>query len=93
MGAMTYVKNHFVGFPFHPIGLALGLTHPVSSAWFSVFLAWVVKAIILKYGGAKVYLSVRPFFLGLVLGTFVSAGIWLVIDALTGATGNIFTFA
>ena len=93
MAAMTYLKNHFVGFPFHPIGLALGLTHPVHSAWFSVFLAWMVKAAILKYGGAKLYLYMRPFFLGLVLGTFASAGVWLVVDALTGATGNVFTFS
>ena len=93
MAAMTYLKNHVIGFPIHPIGLALGLTHPVSSAWFSVFLAWMVKASLLKYGGAKLYLFMRPLFLGLVLGTFVSAGIWLVIDAITGATGNVFTFA
>jgi len=93
MAVATYLKNHLVGFPFHPIGLALGLTHPVSSAWFSVFLAWILKATILKYGGAKIYLLSRPFFLGLVLGTFVSAGVWLVVDALTGATGNVFTFA
>ncbi|HJP32445.1 MAG TPA: DUF6785 family protein [Candidatus Latescibacteria bacterium] len=93
MAAMTYLKNHIMGFPFHPIGLALGLTHPVSSAWFSVFLAWSVKAAILKYGGASLYLGMRPLFLGLVLGTFVSAGVWLVVDALTGVTGNVFTFA
>ena len=67
--------------------------HPVSSAWFSVFLAWSVKAAILKYGGASLYLGMRPLFLGLVLGTFVSAGVWLVVDALTGVTGNVFTFA
>ena len=93
MAAMTYLKNHIVGFPFHPIGLALGLTHPIHSAWFSVFLAWLVKAAVLRYGGAKLYLGVRPLFLGLVLGTFVSAGFWVVVDALTGASGNVLTFA
>ena len=33
----------------------------------------------------------RPFFLGLILGEATSAGFWLCVDALTGATGNHIT--
>jgi len=91
MGIMTYIKGRFVGFPIHPIGMTLGLTHPIRAVWFSVFVAWLFKAIILKYGGAKLYLRLRPFFLGMVLGAFGSAGLWLVIDAFTGMSGNRFT--
>ena len=91
MGLLTWVKGRFVGFPIHPIGMTLGLTHPIYHAWFSVFVAWLIKAFILKYGGARLYLLLRPFFLGIVLGGFASAGIWLVIDYFTGMTGNVFT--
>ena len=91
MGLLTWVKGRFVGFPIHPIGMTLGLTHPIYHAWFSVFVAWLIKAFILKYGGARLYLLLRPFFLGIVLGGFASAGIWLVIDHFTGMTGNVFT--
>ncbi len=91
MGLATYVKGRFVGFPIHPIGMALGLTHPIYYVWFSVFLAWLLKGLVLKYGGAKVYLCLRPFFLGLTLGAFGSAGVWLVVDYLTGMSGNVFT--
>jgi len=91
MGAMTYVKGRFIGFPIHPIGMTLGLTHPIYYVWFSVFIAWLLKALILKYGGARLYLFLRPFFLGMVLGTFGTAGIWLLIDAFTGMSGNKFT--
>jgi hypothetical protein len=90
MGVLTYVKARFVGFPIHPVGLALGLTYPISRIWFSVFLAWLLKALILKYGGAKAYRALRPFFLGLVLGSFGAAGMWLVIDAF-GGMSNWFT--
>jgi len=90
MGALTYLKGRIVGFPIHPIGLTLGLTHPVNQIWFSVFLAWTVKATVLKYGGIGWYRHLRQLFLGLTLGAFVSAGIWLVIDALTGMSGNAF---
>ncbi|MCC7265609.1 MAG: hypothetical protein IT369_24135 [Candidatus Latescibacteria bacterium] len=91
MGILTYVKGRYVGFPLHPIGMTLGLTHPIYHVWFSVALAWMVKALTLKYGGARVYLQLRPFFLGMTLGAFGSAGIWLVIDYLTGMSGNVFT--
>lgn len=91
MGVLLYVKTRFVGFPIHPIGMTLGLTHPIYHVWFSVFVAWVFKALILKYGGPAVYQRLRPFFLGMTLGVFSSAGIWLVIDWATGMTGNVFT--
>jgi hypothetical protein len=91
MAALTYVKARYVGFPIHPIGMTLGLTHPVNQVWFSVFLAWLFKAFILKYGGAALYTRLRPLFLGLVLGTFGSAGFWLIVSALTGMSGLVFT--
>ncbi|NKB68431.1 MAG: hypothetical protein GKR89_15315 [Candidatus Latescibacteria bacterium] len=88
MGALTYIKGRFIGFPIHPIGMTLGLAHPLQTVWFSVFLAWLVKMLILKYGGALLYKRLRPFFLGLVLGAFGTAGVWLVIDAIMGMSGN-----
>jgi hypothetical protein len=91
MGLLGYVKSRFVGFPLHPIGMTLGLTHPIYHVWFSVMVAWLIKALILKYGGAKVYLRLRPFFLGLTLGAFGSAGFWLLVDFCTGMSGNVFT--
>ncbi len=91
MALLTYVKARYVGFPIHPIGMTLGLTHPVNHVWFSVFLAWLFKYLILKYGGAGLYTRLRPLFLGLVLGAFGSAGFWLIISALTGVHGLVFT--
>jgi hypothetical protein len=91
MGALTLIKNRYIGFPIHPVGMALGLTAPVYRVWFSVFIAWLIKVFILKYGGAKLYRRLRPLFLGLTLGAFASAGVWLIIDFFTGMSGNAFT--
>jgi len=91
MLGMTILRNRFLWWPVHPIGLALGLAGPFAWVWFSVFLAWLAKFIIVKLGGAKAYRFMRPFFLGLILGGFVAAGMWLIIDFFTGMTGNMFT--
>lgn len=83
-GVMHY---RFLWWPFHPLGF------PISSAfgsmWFSVFLALIIKSVVLKYGGPTLYRRTIPFFLGLILGEIVPAGFWLIIDYFTGMRGNI----
>ena len=37
--------------------------------------------------------TVQPFFLGLTLGGFTTAGFWLIIDFFTGMHGNVFTLS
>ena len=56
--------------------------------WFSIFLAWLIKVIVLKYGGAAVFTRSRDFFLGLIVGRMFISGGWLVVDYLTGTVGN-----
>ena len=36
----------------------------------SVFFAWLRKTLILEYGGAQLYLRLRPFFPGIMLVYF-----------------------
>jgi len=86
-----FLRHRFLGWPFHPIGLAVGPTLPMYFVWFSVMLAWLFKWLILKYGGVLLYRRLRPFFLGLLLGDFGSAGLWLIIDGIGGWPGHVFT--
>ena len=58
-------------------------------AWSSMFIGWVFKLFILKYGGGGLYTSLRPFFLGLVLGNIVCAGFWMIINVLTDVRGGL----
>jgi hypothetical protein len=45
----------------------------------SVVLIWLVKALILRFGGTKLYREAQPFFIGMlvgyVLGVFISYGV------------------
>ena len=86
MAALMVARHRFHWWPIHPLGF------PISSAfsqmWFSVFLAWLLKILILKYGGLSVYNRLKPLFLGLILGALVVAGFWAVVDHFTGMTNN-----
>ncbi len=89
MGILMFLRQRFLWWPFHPIGFAIGPIWMMDQMWFTVFLAWLIKLSILKYGGLKLYRSLLPLFLGLIMGQFVCNGTWLIIDFITGHQGNM----
>ena len=48
---------------------------PRNTLWFPLFVAWLLKALLLKLGGLRMYRTGIPFFLGLTIGHFFMAGI------------------
>lgn len=74
--------------PVHPVGFIICSVYWTDALWFSIFLAWVTKLILVKVGGQGLYRKARRFFLGMILGQFTVAGVWAVIDTLTGSTDN-----
>ena len=86
MGLLMTAQRVFFWWPLHPLGF------PFSSVFgwisFNAFLAWLIKGLVLKYGGARLYLLVRPFFLGLILGQFAMYGLFWIVDSFTGMIGN-----
>jgi hypothetical protein len=58
----------------------------------SLFVAWLTKVVVLHYGGVRLYSGTKPFFLGMVLGQYLSGGLWVVIDGFTGKQANYLFF-
>ncbi len=85
---LMLVGGHFPRWPLHYIGFPIADIWMMNQIWFNVFLAWIVKINVLKYWGVRGYRTVMPFFLGLVLGQICGAGIWMLVDAIAGTTGN-----
>lgn len=88
MGLLMLARHHLLWWPLHPIGYVVGGTWILNSVWFSIFLAWLIKVLVLKYMGPGGYRATRWFFLGMIIGQFVVGGIWLVVDGISGMTGN-----
>ena len=90
-GAMlmfTWLRQRFLWWPLHPIGFPIMSSWLVDWMWFSIFFAWLIKIIVLKYGGAELYAKSRNFFLGMIAGRMFISGGWLVVDYLTGTVSN-----
>jgi len=76
----------WAGWPLHPIGLVLMNSGPMQTLWFSIFIGWGLKRLLLRYGGAGAFRRARPFFIGLIMGEVLAAGIWMIIGLLTHGT-------
>lgn len=86
--AATYLlmlaRSRLLWFPFHPVGLLMSLTYPMHRLWFSLFIGWMCKSLITRFGGSEMYRRLAPLFLGLVLGDVAMMIFWLVVDGWQG---------
>ncbi|MCC6442121.1 MAG: hypothetical protein IT210_01555 [Armatimonadetes bacterium] len=87
---LAAMRARFWWWPFHPMGYALCASWSMIVFWFPILIAWVLKTLIARYGGMRLYTQARPFFLGLILGEFTMAVFWTGISALTRAPAPSF---
>ncbi|MDQ1328995.1 MAG: hypothetical protein QG641_2281 [Candidatus Poribacteria bacterium] len=76
---LTFMRTRFLWWPFHPAGYALSNAWGVTVTWFPLFISWILKVMILKYGGLRTHRKATPFFIGLILGDFIIGSIWSII--------------
>ena len=84
------MRARFVWWPLHPIALPVSTIAYTDYFFINVLLAWGVKSLVLKFGGARLYRSTRPFFMGIILGEAVCTGLWIAVDYFTGTVSNMF---
>jgi len=84
MALLLFAMHYFPSWPLHPAGLVISFQWTGFVLWFPAFVIWVVKGLILKWGGPRVYRMGRPLFLGFIIGEIMTAGLWIVVDILTG---------
>jgi hypothetical protein len=77
-------RNLMPSFALHPAGFLIAGSWSLYMLWFSIFLGWIIKSLILRYGGIRIFRSLLPFFLGLILGDCINAIIWTIVGLTTG---------
>ena len=88
MSTMMWLRQRLPWWPLHPLGFPIGANQMMNFVWFNVFLAWLIKRFVLRYGGATAYRHSQRFFLGLIAGQTICNGLWLIVDYFTGKVGN-----
>lgn len=80
----------FSGWPLLPVGYLLCTYFYITNAAFSIFLGWLAKSLILRFGGASLFNNLKPLFIGLIFGEALSTGLWLLITMILATNGYEF---
>ena len=79
---LTFLRYHFIWWPLPAVGLALQGMYMARRLVFPVFMVWVYKSLILKFGGVGMYRRGQPFFIGLMVGYAFAVFFSTLIDHL-----------
>jgi hypothetical protein len=79
---LMVLKLQFYAWPLHPIAFPIASAWVMDSALPAVFIAWLAKTIIMRYGGLRLYRAALPFFLGMILSQSVIGFVRMTIGAI-----------
>lgn len=79
---LIFMRTRFAWWPFNPVGFAISSSYPIRDAAFGVFLVWLTKVMLFRYGGVRFYHRARPFFVGMLVGYVLAVGLGFLVDSL-----------
>ncbi len=65
------MRSTFVWWPFHPVGYFFGAGALSSSLVEQAFVIWIIKSLVLRWGGESLRKRITPAFTGMIYGTMV----------------------
>ena len=87
-GGLTWglflMRARYLWWPLHPIGYVIANNISLQRLWVPVMVSWLLKLLLLRYGGLRAYRAALPFFLGLVLGQFAAGFLRTLLDLAFG---------
>ena len=79
---LSFCHYRFYWWPLHPVGLTISTLWMMQLIGFSVFIAWLLKSVIMRLGGINLFRQLRPLFIGMIVGFFLGIGISYGVDAI-----------
>ncbi len=73
-----FMRTRFLWWPFHAVIFCIWNTAPANMIWFSFLLGWFLRTIVVKLGGERNYIKMKPLFLGLIFGEIAATGLFII---------------
>lgn len=89
-GFLQFMRLRVAGWAFHPLGFAVSGSWEMNLVWMPLLIAWVLKTLLLRYGGLKVFRQALPFFFGMIMGQFVVGSLLNIISIYLGVPSYMF---
>jgi len=87
---LMIARVQFPNWPLHPVGYAISGSWSMNCLWMPIFIAWLAKLLITRYGGHRAFMRAIPFALGLVLGEFIVGSLWSILGIALGISTYAF---
>lgn len=78
---LAVARSFFAWFPLHPLGYVLASSYFMKGFIFTAFLAWLIRVVILRVGGAR---RIRSGLIPFCVGMFMAAVVSVVLFDLVG---------
>ncbi|MCC6445521.1 MAG: hypothetical protein IT210_18950 [Armatimonadetes bacterium] len=79
---LTFMRIQFIWWPFHPVGYGLSMNFGVEYFWSCILIAWILKCLVLRYGGYRSYAQAIPLMFGVILGEYVVGAFWSAMSVI-----------
>ncbi len=66
-------RLRFPNWPLHPVLFLIWAAYPAKQFAFSFLLGWLLKVLVTRFGGSRVYQKLKPMMFGLIAGELVGA--------------------
>lgn len=80
MAILTMLQYRFPWWPLHPIGFSIASVWMIRNQVAAIFMVWMLKSLILHFGGISLFKKAAPFFIGLIVGHFLGIGLSFIVD-------------
>ena len=89
VGTLTLmaVKLQFPMWPLHPVAFPLAFCFPIDAMLPAIVITWLVKTLLLRYGGLRAHRTALPLFLGLLVGGATVALLQSILYRVLGVRG------
>jgi hypothetical protein len=86
--ALSWFHARYLWWPVSPFGFLLASSWCMNwLMWSSVMVGWAANRITNRYGGLQLFRRIRPAFIGLVLGEYLTTALVGIISYLVGIKG------
>ncbi len=78
------LKLRFPAWPVHPVAFPLAFGYPIDVMMPAIIAAFVIKLLVLHYGGLRAHRRALPFFLGLLAGSATAGLLQAIVFRILG---------
>ncbi|MFB3882924.1 MAG: DUF6785 family protein [Armatimonadota bacterium] len=85
MGGLIALHTRFLWWPVSPVGFLIASGWSTDRfVWSNALIGWALATLVRRYGGLRMYRTLRPAFLGLVLGGYVPQMVFALLSPVLG---------